>query len=609
MAQASIKNKIYDGQDDFDGGCDSFSELTSLPENQVHWLYNCITRGKNLFNRPGQNVVLRLGCGKAQGLTLFQPTNGNVYLVFAISGLVYASGFPFTAVQQIPNIVFDSMVDHVAFKEALVAVDSLGNPIAPYAVLMMQDGRHRAAYWDGNVSRHLDPTPDGFYSPSSIGANETPIGLWMEWIGSRLWVAQGRRIFASDIFNPLLFTENQYLSSGGSFQAMDGAEITGLKKTADNKQLLVFTQSNTTSIAASITNRSTWGSTPDFVSLWFPGVGCVGGKAILVHNGEVHWMSAEGWRIYNQVGTAVRYSKSGISSHEMFRSYNNMSPWMSRCCGGSFGSYAMMGTPSGDILNHHTWVLDTSSSDLLNSIKPYSWQGVWVGIRPVEFASGFIYREKRCFALSQDYDGFVRIWEMFDKTGLDEGQRITWFCDSRGHNFKQDGQGFAFKKLSYMEFYMENIEGLLDFGVSYKTEFSCLNQLAQFSLCAQDCMDLDITQPCKPSKALNSQSRYRRTPETNYRTCGEGGAPHLMNTGTYIVARLIGNGRGGINKYRLSGEVYEEEARGTCRGENDKICIPLSCCNGEPTYYSIFENHDYDYYYGGVDSPCDIVLV
>ncbi len=51
---------------------------------------------------------------------------------------------------------------------------------------------------------------------------ETVQGLWMAWIGSRLWVARGRQLFASDIFDPLHFNETTYIGGGGSFQAMDG---------------------------------------------------------------------------------------------------------------------------------------------------------------------------------------------------------------------------------------------------------------------------------------------------------------------------------------------------------------------------------------------------
>lgn len=606
MAKAAIAKRLADGQDDFVAGADSFSDPTEITNRRFMWGFNVVTEGGRVRTRPPFKVMLRLGCGKPQGFTMFTPTNGLPTMYFAISGRVYYSPFPFAEVRILENIQFDPYVDHIVFKEALVAVDDFGAAITPYAVLMMQDGKNRAAYTDGFTNSHIDPTPDGFYNPASKGGQGTKIGLWMEWIGQRLWVASRRQVFASDIYNPLKFTENQYLASGGSFQAMDGAVITGLKKTADNKQLLVFTAGNTTSIFASNTNRSSWSSTPDFVSLWFPGVGCVGGKAILVHNGEIHWQSFEGYRMYNQVGSTIRSSRNAIASHEMKKSFNLISPMTWRACGGSFGPYAMMSVPSSDSLNHHTWVLDTSSSDLLTAMLPYSWQGVWTGVRPVEWATVDIDGKKRCFFLSADYDGFVRIWEAFADGKDDEGGPIQCYMDGRGHKFG-DGQNLSFKRYSHGEVHMDAVRGANDVDTFIRDEYGCFEDTGSFRVCTDDCMTLGADPVClTPPKKRDPQSRYRILKEMSGLECAPKSEPYGALSGTYFVPRFKWQGHMALGKYLMWADEVEEKTIGECP-ESDEECELLACCDQEPDYRSINETPDY-YYYGNVND-CDIQLV
>src|SRR6185436_15353755 len=111
-------------------------------------------------------------------------------------------------------------------------------------------------------------------------------------------------------------------------------------------------------------------------------------------------------------------------------SWDNRSPYLSRCCGGSFDGDALFGVPSGDINNRHIWALDTSSSDLLGETQPYAWQGVWTGIRPVEFASGYVMNANRCFCLSQDATA-VRVWELYDPSELNKNYPISCFLESK----------------------------------------------------------------------------------------------------------------------------------------------------------------------------------
>jgi hypothetical protein len=103
---------------------------------------------------------------------------------------------------------------------------------------MMQDGVTRAAFWDGSISRHLNPTPSTLTDANGerltqVGLDETFIGLWMKWSGNRLWVSRDGMLFASDIGNPLKFTEAQYLNEGRAFYLP--GECTGMIETPEQR--------------------------------------------------------------------------------------------------------------------------------------------------------------------------------------------------------------------------------------------------------------------------------------------------------------------------------------------------------------------------------------
>jgi hypothetical protein len=62
-----------------------------------------------------------------------------------------------------------------------------------------------------------------------------------------------------------------------------------------------------------------------------------------------------------------------------------------------------------------------------------SWQGVWTGIRPIEWASSHLNGKDRIFCLSLDYDGVLRIWEAFNGNRADNNQPIDWAIETKAH--------------------------------------------------------------------------------------------------------------------------------------------------------------------------------
>jgi hypothetical protein len=449
---------------------------------------------------------------------------------------------------------------------------------------MMQDGRSRCAYWDGQVNRHLRPGPPHF---------ETPQGLWMEFVGSRLWISRGPEIFASDIQDPLHYIETQYLTGGGSLQTMDGNATTGLARTADNKALVAFSSENTTIIAAAITDRNSWQSTPNFISILFPGVGCTSGKSITYSNGELCWFSKEGARRFTQVGSTIQVSKNNLSSSEMQRSYKNLSGCLDRACAFSYNGFVGFSVPSGDTYNRHTWVFDMNTQTMTMQDAAPAWQGIWMGTRPVEWVTRVIDGADRCFHLSQDSNGGVYVWEAFQKNQQDDSQRIFFSLETKGMNF---GEPISFKKLLYSEFHLLGLRGQLDLTVEYRSDYTCWQQILSTVLCAEECHQLECSDT---NQAAGIQSRYVKTAEAQHGCSIPPIGPFSNDIATYFQNRIRGYGRFGMSKYRSFANQYQESSVGACfKGDVDGgviNCKEMLCCDEEVDYKSNPDIQPYGY--------------
>jgi hypothetical protein len=578
-------NRLYDGGINFLLGVNSNLHPSFLAPNQLSWAVNIINKGGIIDTRPGYEPKFRLPDGKVQGMTQFTPTDGQISLIMAVSGRIYVSQFPFTDYTMLSGIQFDPFVDHIVFQEATQSKNGAAI-VDARSVLIMQDGVSKAAYYDGTTARHLNP---------GGGSNETVQGLWMAWIGNRLWVARGREVFASDIFDPLHFNETTYLGGGGSFQAMDGDIITALARTADARALIVFTIHNTTSILASITDRAQWPTTPNFVSLLFPGVGAASGKSPFFHNGELWWWSVEGARRFTAVGSSIASSRNSVSSIEMKRSFDNLSQVVqNRVCGFSFGTFLGFSIPSGDVFNRHTWVMDTSTNSQLSSESPFAWLGIWMGTRPVEWTTANVNGKDRSFYISQDTCG-VRVWEAFMPKRDDNGGRIFCSVEFPGLQF---GEQTSFKKFKFTSYFLSYLSGNVSITADYRGDWGCWKRLADINLCAKDCIDELICNDSNP--AVYTQNRYFRTQESKHVCLSQEGT-FSEDIGTYFQNRIRWYGKNAVRIYKSQADQWQESSTGEC-AKSDTACRELECCDPEINYIS--HVNDCSYGSGSSEANC-----
>lgn len=421
------------GGDSWSGGVDSYSLPYRLDEGEVVMAMNCQVRGGMIRTRPGSETLFNMPAGLLQGATLFRPASGIAHIVFAVNGRIYVSQYPFTDYRRLDNLQFSVISPQMAWATCLKTTDynSQGELIFldnPYSVLVMQDGLTRAAYWDGTVARHLDPTPS-YAEVSPPNRDETPLGLWMCWSNNRLWVSRGNQIFASDIGNPLKFTETQYLNEGRAFYLP--GNCTGITEISEQQGILCFTAETGTSIKSSVQNRADWLTTPDFQKTILTNVGCVAPRSIVNQYGLTWWYSAKGLINLNDALRINITSRLDIQDNEMFYTKSNMSYRLQGVCGTYYENMLLESVPNGDKLNTHTMVLDQAPFE--GNVN--AWCGFWTGWRPVEFCRGVVDGEERCFFASVDFDGRNRMWEMFTSDHTDNGQPITCWAEFREELF------------------------------------------------------------------------------------------------------------------------------------------------------------------------------
>jgi len=496
-------------------GVDSFSHPLFVDARQLRWLENAVTQGGFMQVRPGfltrgvfdanvQGSLANLWWIANEGplmhpqmLVRFRPSGGSSdQLVFAVAGSVfYCAVNPdgsLGPIAQIPGLRFNRYADVLVgcrcVQTATIEAGIYKNNVAPRNLLIIQDGVNRAGIWDGNVGVHANPqkkitntaTGDTLYPEAW---NQTRIGLWMAWSGNRLFVFDGPNGYASDLNDPTHFTEELNLQSFPKFvfpEDVTGAIDRGTSGTT-RSQVVVFTQTTTWTLWSGIQNRLPspygvgWQFTDDFQTKIFDAVGCVAGKSAIVHRGLLYWKSQGGLVLFDSAQTVNSSQNLPPIDSEMAYSKTKVSPaaeGIDLTCAGRFDNYVFWSVPVGRVTDGrrycaHTQVLDRQTTVVRSSgvQGPFSggstgWQGVWTGIRPVEWAGVKVGGHDRAYALSLDGPGAVRIWEAFQSNRADNGRRIPWLFETRSHPVQPTIFGYA--QFNHFRLLMDQIGGNVD---------------------------------------------------------------------------------------------------------------------------------------------------
>ena len=404
--------------------------LQSLPDGQ--WISGCDSMNYNLgqgFYQWGQNVVNRGGIletrqGFAELASIAQSiprgcamvTIGNdSWLLAAIDDKIYKLnlGLATDELHIIPGLSFPSTRRQVHFEVCVQAQETQPNGNTrflptPKFVVVIQDGTAEPQYWDGTNAgriRDLYPTPINQW---------TKKGTFMKWVGDRLWVANGKQMYASDLLNPFQFTEQEVTASGGFFYLPDAA--TGMGITHDYKSLLVFTNFTASAFQVGLEDRTTWPTTQDFQRVILPNIGCAAHRTIINQYGMTWWMSHDGIVGLDNALTSYQSSKLDIQDQNMIRSKAGINWGQGGGCSGTYANFLLFSVPSGSKWNNHTWAMDEAVINTIQGMAPPAWCSNWTGIRPEQWVTGQVRGQQRCFCISRDLTNTGHqstIWEAF----------------------------------------------------------------------------------------------------------------------------------------------------------------------------------------------------
>ncbi|NOS67893.1 MAG: hypothetical protein HOO67_06070 [Candidatus Peribacteraceae bacterium] len=451
--------------EDFDlsflSGMDSLSEPGQLEAGFYSRSMNTVNRGGTVQCRPGHRCKMVLPQGNLQGGIVFRPKKGPEVLLVAVDGIVYSSVFPFSSFEALSDIEFAPHVRQLFFVQAEQSIvqnaDGSLTLVAPKNIVVIQDGGLTpAAVYDGTRAVH------------QRGEGTIPAGGPMAWSGDRLWVARDANLFASDIANPVSFTEPLYIATISAF-VLPGV-ITALAEipSAETASLLVFTDEATTLIQSGIRNRAAWPTVENFQRVILPKVGCVSERSITSHLGLLYWYSAFGLTSLDSALLTKQTSVLPYSDNEMADSKARLSADLAGVALGYFENYLMVSVPFEDRYNRHTWVLDQAPLQRATGRTQPAWNSFWTGTRPVQWLFGTFHGENRIFHLSHDFDGNNRLWESFSPDRLDDGCPITWYLETRAVDGNVPLRG---KKFRYADIFLQELSGNVDIGVFWAGGF------------------------------------------------------------------------------------------------------------------------------------------
>lgn len=536
--------KIQEGDGIFAGGQNSDLNPIFLQPSQYFRGMNVVNRGGRVQCRPGYRCLAAWPEGKLQGFTFFRPRVGEPVLVFVIDGAIYTSVYPFKEYRQLPDVQLYDSADRVYFAHCTQAIEIRSDGglelIDPRNILVIQDGGFTSAVtFDGTTAEH------------SRGEGAIPIGGPMAWSGDRLWVARLGEVFASDLANPLAFTEASYITTAASF--LFSSEVTALfpvPSGANVAQLLVFTRDNTSMLQSGIRQRSQWVSVADFQREVLPNIGCVSDRSVVAHGGFLWWFSRFGLVSFDSASQAFVTSAIPYLDQQMSASKAFISPDMSGIASCVHENYLLISVPYGGNYNEHTWVLD--SSPIPTEKAPPVWNSVWTGTRPAQWFNGIIMGRERVFYISPDADGVNRLWEAFTPDRLDNGCPITWWAELRG---VAGGSPVKFKEFRYADVTLAELRGEVDVAVfwaganrgKYKRILTKKIRAARGMLTVDRPLTADtrIFALKSQTRALRTADAHSQSPEEDLSTCGIE-APFLETKDDAVQLLIVGSGPGAV---------------------------------------------------------------
>lgn len=443
-----------------------------LPPSQLAWGKNIRTRGAKPGTRPSLKYMGTLPSGLVQGVSYFGVQGGMG--VISIGGHIYRLriGLNSATFEEIALPWFNSGIIKQVYMQQTVET------------LVIQDGQSNPILYDGSTAERSVPEDGG-----------VPLGRQMAYGNGRLWVAiNGKELVAGDIRSnvigsELLFTETNYLSSGGTFffpKGITGLNFIATTGTSDYGALLIFGNDTCDALRADITYRDLWAQTPGFITSVLRHTGCASHWSLAQVNQDLYWRdSAGGIR-------SIRSSladESGAGNAPISREVSRLTDYDSQkllpfCSTISFNNRLLM--TSSPRLNKRggiTWgsliSLDFAPISTMRGKSFPSYDGQWDGINFTHLFQGQFNGRSRAFAVTLNDDNSNSLWEiMADGRGAigdetiecSDGSSTNGITCSVEYGRRSFGINGVRKRLERCDVYLWAMRGDVDLSVYWRAD-------------------------------------------------------------------------------------------------------------------------------------------
>lgn len=519
---------LTDGAMDFSGGVDSgkvpliqsSSNPNGVRRDQIPWGTNLTVRGGAIQQRAGWKFLTTISDGSElyQGGYMYEPDNGNPYLILSIGGRILQvqclSGFAPVDLSTAFALTNPPTVDQAYFTQG-----------EEFLIIQAGDAVTLPLFWDGtSLMRSL-----GIIAPGNLN-NQLPAATAMDYYMNRIWYAQNRTTSAGDIVGGahgtpaynfrdaiLHVTENPLAAAGDGFTIPAAAGMiralahsAAIDKALGEGQLFVFTRKNIFNLDVPIT-RANWTSTTEPLQKVIQRkYGTPAERSVVSVNGDLYYVTMEpGTR---SLALAVRYFNQW-SNTPISRNMNRIIPFQDRSLlrfssGMLFDNrlyHTCLPFASGDagVAFAALQVLDfdiiSSFQDKLQEERPPSWEGIHDGLNVLQLFQGDFGGLDRAFAVMVSaVDGSIQLWELTSGDKFENGDnRVTWSFELPSFDWNDC---FQFKELQGGTLWFDRWYGKVDVLVEYRSDDDpCWHYWAQFNKCyaRNSCEDL-VNPICYP---------------------------------------------------------------------------------------------------------------
>jgi hypothetical protein len=260
-------------------------------------------------------------------------------------------------------------------------------------------------------------------------------------------------------------------------------------------------------------------------------------------------------------------------------------------CSTSFENYILVSVPYLETLNSQTMVLDYAAASEWSQSRVPAWCGVWTGTRPVEWATGTINGQQRCFHFSVDYsatsDGsYNHLWESFapqkydsyfdiesDGSTIEKINRIYCQMETAMLGDQMDLKSFIYSEIEACE-----IGGVVDLTVAFRGSKGKHKQILKKRILAvTDRVQWEETPYAKQVQDLGYlSSQYRRLitessqRQVDYQTCE---SPLTIDIDKAFSILIEWCGQMGVEIVRIFIDPFSTKSLGVPQSNETKYCV------------------------------------